>query len=373
MSSQSHISEPVVLFISHDASITGAPLCLGELLSSLASTELEFKPEVFVRGGGQLLKEWRATGLNIHVFSKRKRKCTAGKVIHRLLSLFAYARLVLKIRPRLVYSNTIINNAEIIIGCMFGARTLVHVHEGKALMRRHVVMMHISSWLTSRYICVSGYSARALRETIGREGAVVPNGIGEVHASPFPTTRIPGSRLVLGMVGGIQSNKGHHIAIEAIAKLAPEIRQSVCLRIFGEVDDKNYRQALDKLIGRLNIGHQVEFRGAVPSRDLIYASIDVLILASFDESFGRVILEGFAYSKPVVASAVGGIPEIIRNGENGLLFESGNPEDLAAALQRVFQDPDYAERIARNAIVDVRHRFTLEDNVAGLTIEIDSL
>jgi len=373
MRSKPLTSKPAVLFISHDASITGAPLCFGELLSSLARTELEFEPIVFLRGGGPLLQEWRDTGLHIYVFSKRNWKGPAGKAVNRLLSLFAYIRLLLRIRPLLVYSSTILNDAEIIIGWLFGARTVVHVHEGKALMRRHIVIMHISSWFTSRYICVSHYSARALRETIGAEGTVVHNGIGAIHAIPSPTSRTPGSRLVLGMVGGIQPNKGHHIAIEAIAKLEPEIRQSVCLRIFGAVEDENYRKALDVLIERLDLGHQIEFCGVVSIRDLIYASIDVLILASFDESFGRVILEAFAYSRPVVASAVGGIPEIITNGENGLLVEAGNPEELAASLSRLLQDPDFALRIARNAMVDVKQRFRLEDKVARLRVEIESM
>lgn len=373
MSSKPLISKPAVLFISHDASRTGAPMCLGELLRSFAGMELGFEPIVFLRGDGPLLQNWRATGLHIHVFPKHTWKGTAGKAANRLLSLFAYIRLLLRIRPRLVYSSTILNSPEIIIGWFFGARTLVHVHEGRALMSRHIAMMHISSWFTSRYICVSHYSAQALRETIGAEGTVVHNGIDAVHARQPPTSRSPGSRLVLGMVGGIQPNKGHHIAIEAIAKLVPEIRQSVCLRIFGQVEDENYRQALDTLIGQLDIGDQVEFRGVVSSRDQIYASFDVLILASFDESFGRVILEAFAYSRPVIASAVGGVPEIITNGETGLLVEPGNPVELAAAVRRTFQDPSFAVRITKNAMADVKQRFRLEDSVARLRTEIESM
>ena len=372
MSPKSPISKPAVLFISHDASLTGAPLCLGELLNSLSRTELGFEPIVFLRGEGPLLQEWRAAGLHIHVFPKRKWTGIVGKVINRLLSIFEYIRFFLRVRPRLIYSSTILNNAEIIIGRLLGARTLVHVHEGKRFMGRHIAMMYISSWFTSRYICVSQYSALALRKTIGAEGKVVHNGI-DANAMQSPMGRLPESKVVLGMVGGIQPNKGHHIAIEAIAKLPPEIRNAARLCIFGKVEDENYRRSLDTLIERLDIGDQIEFRGVVSSRDRIYATIDVLILASFEESFGRVILEAFAYSRPVIASAVGGVPEIITNGENGLLVQPGNAVELAAALLLVLQDQELVMRITRNAFADMKKRFRLDDSVARLRSEIESM
>ena len=367
------MAKPVVLFISHDASLTGAPLLLGELLSSLVKTELKFEPMVFVRGGGPLLKEWQSAGVHLKIFETFKWKSVIGKSINRLLSLLAYIFLLIRVRPQVVYSNTILNNAEVIIGKLSGARTVVHVHEGKEMMARHLVMMWVSSWFTSRYICVSHYSARALSELVRAHGTVIHNGTGLIRHSLTSDSCARDPMRVLGMVGGIQPNKGHHIAMEAIARLTTEWKHDVYLRIFGDVENWNYRQQLDVLIARLGIGNRVEFCGSVSNQNLIYNNIDGLIVASFDESFGRVILEAFAYAKPVVASAVGGVPEIIRDGENGLLVQADNPAQLADALHRLLGDPSLAKRIARNAEADVRQRFRLEDTLRRLETEIESM
>src|SRR3954470_18554919 len=367
------MAKPVVLFVSHGATRTGAPLFLGELLTSLAKSGPGFEPIVFVRGEGPLLQDWRATGLSIVLGSKIARNGLAGRLTHRLVALFEYVRVLHKIRPRLVYSNTILNSAEVILARLTGARTLVHVHEGEALMNHHALMMRVSALATSGYLCVSEYSAHALRAATGATGAIVYNGIGAVDARVSAAKIIPASRQVLGMVGGIQPNKGHHITIQALAQLSRDHGRSVYLRIFGDVEDANYRKTLGTLIKSLGMEDRVEFCGTVENRDLIYEGIDVLVVASFDESFGRAILEAFAYAKPVIATEVGGIPEIISDEQNGLLVKPGSPEALAAALHRLVQDPALAMRMVENAKADANKRFRLEDTIAQVRMEIDAL
>jgi len=367
------MSKPVVLFVSHDASRSGAPLCLGELLSSFASNEPGFEPLVFVRGEGPLLPEWRATGLHIVSAPRCELDGLAGKLVNRLLSVFAYVRLMHRVKPRLVYSNTIINNIEVIIGRVLGSSTMVHVHEGEALMRRHAFMMRISSRFTSKYVCVSHYCAKALHGITGADSVVVHNGISGINRGS-PTTRgTTKSKFVMGIVGGIQPNKGHHVALAAIAKLAFEHGRPTYLRIFGETEDIAYRRRLESLTDQLGIQSYVQFCGASTDRESIYQSIDALLLTSFDESFGRVILEAFVFGKPVIASAVGGVPEIITNEENGLLFEAGNPEKLASTLRRILDEPNLASRLATNAAKDVQLRFRLEDTILRLRAEIERL
>lgn len=363
-------SPPVVLFVSHDASLTGAPSCLGELLHSLVATTPAFRPVVFVRGDGPLLPAWRATGLRIEVHPRRAGLGLFGKVLQRLGALARYVRLLLEIRPALIYSNTILNGPEVVLGRVLGARTLVHVHEGEAMMRRHRAALRLSRPFTSRYVCVSRYAAAALRRIAGAEAAVVPNGI-DADACAAGPARAPGPALVVGVVGAIQPGKGQDIAVRAVAKLRREGR-AVRLRLFGDFVDDRYRSELARLVGALGMDREVDFRGPVPDRAAIYAELDALLVASLDESFGRVILEAFAYGRPVVASDVGGVPEIVDNGRNGLLVRP-DPAEIAAALRRIHDDPGLGRGLSARAAADVRRRYPLDATLARLRSEIETL
>jgi glycosyltransferase involved in cell wall biosynthesis len=215
-------------------------------------------------------------------------------------------------------------------------------------------------------VCASKYSARSLEKVVGRKAAVVPNGIRVEGADLSAIQRETDSVLTIGIVGGIQPNKGQHVALDALANLAFEREVPVRLRFFGEVEDAAYRQRIGEQIDRLNLARIVEFCGSVADRDEIYGHLDILVLASFDEAFPRVLLEGFAYSRPVVASCVGGVPEIVRDNENGLLVPPGDATKLAQAILRLLSDGDLVRRLTETAARDARERFRLEDTVAAL-------
>ena len=366
--------QPVVLLVSHDASRTGAPLYFGELLYSLDATHQPFRPLVLVTGYGPLLAKWQSTKLEIVIKEKRRAGSLALKAITRMAYLIMYVRLLAKSRPRVVYSNTIRNPLEVVLGRLAGARTLVHVHEGEQMIRRHALSLRISSWFTTRYVCVSKYSAEAVKKLVKREAAVIFNGILTGADVIENEPRSPISEWVVGMAGGIQPNKGHHIAIEALAKLLKgDSAVPVRLRIYGETENASYRQSLDELIKRLGVDRNAEFCGSVAKPSDIYENVDIVVVASFDESFSRVLLESFKYGRPVIASAVGGVLEIVRHEENGLLVQAGDAEGLATALRRLMTDPALTRRLVQTAAVDVRKRFGLADTLARVRDEIRAL
>lgn len=358
--------KPTVLFVSHDASRTGAPLCLEEFLGAIANQEVPFLPYLFVTGDGPLLSMWRARGLNVVQTTKRVRGSIGSRILGLLRSTAAYVRLLHTLKPRVVYSNTIRNGLEVVVARLLGIRTLVHVHEGEKIMRQYARSLRIASLFTSSFVCASKYSARSLEKVVGRKAAVVPNGIRVEGADLSAIQRETDSVLTIGIVGGIQPNKGQHVALDALANLAFEREVPVRLRFFGEVEDAAYRQRIGEQIDRLNLARIVEFCGSVADRDEIYGHLDILVLASFDEAFPRVLLEGFAYSRPVVASCVGGVPEIVRDNENGLLVPPGDATKLAQAILRLLSDGDLVRRLTETAARDARERFRLEDTVAAL-------
>jgi glycosyltransferase involved in cell wall biosynthesis len=363
---------PSVLFISHDASRTGAPLCLHEFLDSITKEGAPFLPYLFVTGDGPLLSEWRKRDISLVQTTKRVRGSIAIKILNLLRSTAAYIRLLHAVKPQLIYSNTIRNGLEVVVARVLGIRTLVHVHEGEKIMRQYVRSLRIASFFTSSFVCASRYSARSLEKVVGRKAVVVSNGIRIEGADPTARQSASEFVLTLGMVGGIQSNKGQHVAIDALAILVFERKIPVRLRIYGEVEDVAYRQRISKQIDRLKLGRFVEFCGSIADLAEIYGGLDILVLASFDEAFSRVILEAFAYLKPVVASSVGAVPEIIRDNENGLLVPSGDALKLAEAVFRLALDRSLVRRITSAARFDVRERFRLEDTVARLREQVEA-
>lgn len=155
---------------------------------------------------------------------------------------------------------------------------------------------------------------------------------------------------VVGIVSKLWEGKGHATLMEAVKKLAGDIRD-VKLVIVGE---GYLRSALEETAQRFGLGDRVLFTGFQMDVSEIIAAFDVAVLPSFFEGMGRVILEAMAMAKPVVASRVGGIPDLVEDGLNGFLVPPGNADALAAAIRRLLTDEALARKmgIAGREMVD---------------------
>jgi glycosyltransferase involved in cell wall biosynthesis len=127
-------------------------------------------------------------------------------------------------------------------------------------------------------------------------------------------------------VGNLVENKGHHIAIEAICEL-PEFQ----LVVAGEGPE---RERLEMLSQQHGVSSRVKFVGRVDQDQLAtyYSAADILVLPSSREGWPNVLLESMACGTPVVATAVGGVPEIITSASAGRMIEHRNAADLCAAV-----------------------------------------
>ena len=152
------------------------------------------------------------------------------------------------------------------------------------------------------------------------------------------------------MIGLLHPDKGHDVLLRA-AHLLPGMR----MRFYGAGP---CRQQLQELADRLAPG-RVEFCGWVDDAAQALAGLEVLAVPSRREALARVILEAFAARVPVVAAAVGGIPEVIQPERNGLLFSPGDSPGLAAAITRLRNDRDLRDRLVEHAYQDYRSRWGL--------------
>lgn len=157
---------------------------------------------------------------------------------------------------------------------------------------------------------------------------------------PLPTF---GHTLKLLSIGRLQEQKGHDILIEALTQLHG---------IPWELTIVGTGELLDDLSGRAALHHindRVHFVGAIMDVPGMIAQHDVVVMPSRWEGIGLVVMEGMAAGRPVIASNVGGIPEIIEHGKTGLLVQPENPHAIAEACAWVWEHQDAARAIGLRA------------------------
>jgi glycosyltransferase involved in cell wall biosynthesis len=181
-----------------------------------------------------------------------------------------------------------------------------------------------------------------------------------VSVLPNPAPQLPGLRPrdelraelglsgpTLAFAGRLTAQKSLGIALEAVAA-----NDGVVLLIAGEGDE---RTPLERRVAELGLGDRVRFLGAQP-RDRVlelFRAADASILSSSWENFPHTVVEALAVGTPVLATATGGVAEVVRDGENGLLVPSGDAAALADAVCRFFGDEALRERLCAAAASSV--------------------
>jgi glycosyltransferase involved in cell wall biosynthesis len=188
-------------------------------------------------------------------------------------------------------------------------------------------------------------------------------------AQSSPSPHIPGrgrsDRFTIGIVGRITETKGHHLLLRALAQLPLELRGRILLVIVGSEapdcpSDLQYRQQLRADSLREGLEHQIVWTGYLPDPSPWYSSMDILVQPSTDEALGITVLEALDRGIPVIASRTGGIPEIVRDGVNGLLVAPGDVLALRHALEFFLQDSNLRMRLVGGAGLGVDRRFSID-------------
>lgn len=182
---------------------------------------------------------------------------------------------------------------------------------------------------------------------------------------------IPPQALVLGTVANLFSRKGYHVLFQALPRILASVPQAHYL-VVGK-GDADYERQLQSLARQLNVAERVHFHGFQPSVGPCLAAMDLYVHPALMEGFGIAVLEAMAMSRAVVATAVGGVPEIVRHGETGLLVPSGDPEALANAVINLLTEPEQREKLGRAGRDRVLKDFTMEAMMGRLLEAYDSL
>ena len=164
---------------------------------------------------------------------------------------------------------------------------------------------------------------------------------------------------LVGYVGRLSVEKAVGYLLDAMAELRAK-HADVHLVVVGEGDQRAH---LQERVESLGLPRAVTFLGERGDARQIIGAIDVLILPSLTEGLPNVVLEAFAYKTPVVATAVGGVPELVIDGETGWLVPPRDPHALAQAILDALSNPEEARRRAENAYKHLLEHFTVEKQV----------
>ena len=349
-----------------------------EVQVATVSSYLVARPEVQVSAvlfnDGWLAAELRALGIMVAVVDERQHTPLG---IVRFLTRFFRRHQIELIHTHRYKDNILGSIAAAVAGVPHVIRTVHGCSEplrGWEWVKFQVYQSLDLAALWSRADCVVAVSKRmvdALKESGYRPGTLthVHNGIdlGKIHttASIAHTRAAIGLEVrhaVIGTAGRLSPVKGHEFLVRAAARI---VQQESRAR-FLFVGSGPLEPGLRLLARQLGVDHACVFVDpAIDRRASVYdliAAMDVFVLPSLHEGIPMALLEALALERPVVASAVGGIPEIVTHEASGLLVEPKNDRQLADACLDLVRDRDRAHAFARRGRRTVEREFSHQQN-----------
>ncbi|HEY9722283.1 MAG TPA: glycosyltransferase, partial [Oscillatoriaceae cyanobacterium] len=172
---------------------------------------------------------------------------------------------------------------------------------------------------------------------------------------------------VVGVVSHLIPWKGQDVFVRAAARLAPDHPDWRFVVVGDDIFQfRGERTRLEALAASLGIGERIAFVGHREDVPGVLEQFDLFVLPSLYEPFGRVLIEAMAATRPIVATFAGGVPEIVLDGETGVLVPPGDDERLAQAIAAVLADSALAKRLATAARQRVETHFALTRTVEGV-------
>src|SRR5665213_535351 len=329
-----------ILFVITKANWGGAQRYVFDLAS--AAKNKGFLVTVATGGEGELTRRLRSEGIAVELVAGLGRDVRIGGDLRALAQLY---RLMRRTQPDIVHLNSSKAGFTGALAAHFAdvPKILFTAHgwafnEPRAWWQKNIFGMlhHATILLSHTTICnsQSTYDDVACMPGAAKKLVVIHNGVRPVDLLAKLDARVilaPALRdkFWLGTLSELHKVKGLPVALESFAEIADRFPETA-LVIMGDGEE---RGRLEKLAAQLKIAERVHFCGYVENGPSYLPALDLFLLPSLSESFGYVVLEAGLAGLPVIASKVGGVPEIIKDGEDGVLVAPGDSQALAAALE----------------------------------------
>jgi glycosyltransferase involved in cell wall biosynthesis len=289
---------------------------------------------------------------------------------------FQVRRAAARHRAELVHANSIRAGIVLALARVRRTPTIVHVRDCLPLGRVSAVTLRLLAATATTIVANSRYTAASVRAMVPRARLeVVHNAVDLERFDPRTIDRAAARRrlgvpesgpVLLGVVAQISPWKGQETAIDALGLVRAAGVDAKLLLVGGakfvaaatRYDNEAYLARLQTLVAEAGLQDSVSWLGERDDVPEIVRALDVLLLPSWEEPFGRALVEAMALEVPVVATAVGGPNEIVEDGRQGYLVAPRQPQAWADAIDRVLSSPDRGAAMGRAGRSRVEREFT---------------
>ena len=375
---------PSVLFVDQSGQLGGAEVCLLPLAATWAA-----RREVLLLSDGPFRARLESLDVPVRLACDA-RVSGIKKQAARLSWLMALPGIVRQVRTIATHAESFdvlfLNTQKALVLGALGKplhrkRIIWHLHDIVSGDHFGPLQRFIVKWL-ARYavdqvVANSHASAASLVALTGCKPADVPVVHNGVDLDEFSRADnddsgalrrrlgLPEHVYLAGLFGRLAPWKGQHIAVDALARLPGLHLVLVGSALFGE---QAYVESLRQQAARLGVADRLIFAGFRDDMPAWMKAVDVILHTSTEpEPFGRVIIEGMAAGRPVIATSAGGVKEIVRHRKNGWLVAPGDAEALAEAIETLHATPEFAQQLAAQALVDVKQHFSVDVYLEQMT------
>ena len=359
-----------VCFISHTSAKGGAEKALLELIEVLKE---RVECYVILPRSGPLIEEFKKRKITYSILPygwwMGKKFPRWKRVARIILNLFAWIPLTLRIKLwkcEIVYTNTITVCVGALAAKILKLPHVWHIHEFG--YEDHSLIFdfgtNLSLWFMNNFSDIVIANSHAVAEKYKK---YIPLSKIKViyYSVNVPKDLIPNKmnlqkdkKIRCAIVGSLQEGKRQEEAILAMKELINKGVESELL-IIGKGDLK-YEKFLRELVIKNKLLKYVKFLGWFDNPFLIMNAVDVILVCSVCEAFGRVTIEAMKLGKPVIGARSGGTAELIQDGFNGFLYTPGDYRELAEKIFFVYEHPEIAKKIAENGKRWADQNFTQE-------------
>jgi glycosyltransferase involved in cell wall biosynthesis len=367
-----------ILFFSHSAELYGAEKALLQTMEGL--NKQEFQPILVLPHTGPLHEEAEKLGVQTLLVPSQWWLTEKNRIWKQPLSwlwnLKGIARIVRLIKQKdigLVFSNSAVNFCGALAAKWKRVPHIWSIHEilgtknapVRFLFGKRALVLLISA-LSKMVIVNSETTGQSFKGKdkvrivpIGFKWSFGDRGLREMMRQKFG---LMATDYVIGIVGKIYPEKGQKKVVESI-DLVAKTHHDVKLLVVGEIRNKGYFNRIQRFISARSLKEHVVFAEYQSDIFGVLAILDLLVVASCVESFGRVAVEAMSVKTPVLAVRKGATEEIITAGENGFLVDSPDPGMLADAILSIRENPGQIRRMAEKGQKIVREKYTVENQL----------